>query len=62
MIELFKQGSPRAVRRSMNTLLTRAFATFENAMKRIDDRPEMDNQLAKKALSYIFCARRPLSV
>ena len=31
-------------------------------MKRIEDQPEEDSQLARRALSYIFCARRPLNV
>ncbi len=31
-------------------------------MKRIEDQEEEDAQLAMRAVSYIFCARRPLSV
>jgi hypothetical protein len=28
----------------------------------IEDQPEEDSQLAKRALAYIFCARRPLKM
>ncbi|TGO07453.1 hypothetical protein BTUL_0275g00150 [Botrytis tulipae] len=33
-----------------------------NAMERVEKQQEEDSQLAKRALSYIFCARRPLNV
>lgn len=62
MIQLCKQGNPRDVRRRMNALPSGAFATFENAMKRIEEQQDVDSQLAKRALSYIFCARRPLKL
>ena len=38
------------------------YATYEDDIKRIEELPEEESQLAKRALSYIFCARRPLNV
>ena len=38
------------------------FAFYEEDIKRIEEQPEEDSQLAKRALSYLFCAKRPLNV
>ena len=46
----------------MKALPTGVFATYGDAMKRIEHQPDEDVELARKALSYIFCARRPLHV
>jgi hypothetical protein len=46
----------------MNGLPKGVFEFYGEAMKRIEDQPEEDSQLARKALSYTFCARRPLNV
>ena len=35
---------------------------YDEAMERIEDQPESDRKTAKRALSYISCARRPLNV
>ncbi|CAF9940730.1 hypothetical protein IMSHALPRED_002143 [Imshaugia aleurites] len=50
------------VRENVNALPTRLFAIYEEDIKRIEEQPEEDSQLAKRALSYIFCAKRPLNV
>ncbi len=46
----------------MDTLPTGVYATYEDTLMRIQDQPEEEAQLAMKALSYIFCAKRPLKV
>src|SRR5262245_20552931 len=46
----------------MNALPSGINETYDVAIKRIEDQPEEDSQLAKRALAYIFCARRPLNV
>jgi ankyrin repeat domain-containing protein 50 len=45
----------------MNDLPKGVFEFYREAMKRIEDQ-NYDSQLARRALSYIFCARRPLNV
>jgi hypothetical protein len=62
MERLCSQKSLRDIRRTINALSTKIYATYEDAIKRIDDQSEEDSHLAKRALSYIFCARRPLKV
>ncbi|ELR06088.1 hypothetical protein VC83_07746 [Pseudogymnoascus destructans] len=59
---LSKQASLKKVRNTMNALPTEVFASYGEAMKRIEDQQEGDSELARRALSYIFCAKRPLSV
>ncbi|KAL8949471.1 MAG: hypothetical protein Q9222_004419 [Ikaeria aurantiellina] len=54
------QLNAKAVRRIMKSLPQGVFETYQDALKRIEDQSEEECQLAKKALSYIFCARRPL--
>src|SRR4051794_31522009 len=62
MKELSEQSTLKNVRRTLNALPAGLFAAFENAMKRIEDQHEMNRQLARRALSYIFCAKRPLHI
>ncbi|MCJ1307667.1 hypothetical protein MMC25_001315 [Agyrium rufum] len=62
MVQLCNQSSIKRVRTSMKALPTGVFAFYDSAMQRIDDLPEDDRQLAIRALSYVFCARRPLTV
>jgi len=50
------------VRENLNALPTGVYAIYEDDIKRIEDQSEGDSQLAKRAISYIFCARRPLNV
>ncbi|KAL8716183.1 MAG: hypothetical protein Q9220_000088 [cf. Caloplaca sp. 1 TL-2023] len=54
------QLNAKAVRRIMKSLPQGVFETYQDALKRIEDQSEEECQLAKRALSYIFCARRPL--
>jgi hypothetical protein len=46
----------------MNALPEKVFEFYGEAMERIEGQQEKDSQLARRALSYIFCARRPLNV
>lgn len=50
------------VRERLNALPTGLPAIYEDDIKRIDEQSEENSQLAKRALSYIFCARRLLHV
>ncbi|KAL9014436.1 MAG: hypothetical protein Q9173_000918 [Seirophora scorigena] len=59
---LRRQSSPRMVRENVNALPTGVYATYAEDIGRIEEQSEEDCQLAKRALSYIFTARRPLSV
>ncbi|KAI9742546.1 MAG: hypothetical protein M1818_003686 [Claussenomyces sp. TS43310] len=52
----------KKVRKIMNTLLTEVHAFYTDAIMRIEDQPEESSQLAKRAISFIFSARRPLNV
>ena len=62
ILYLCGQSSFGNVRKSLDALPTGVYGFYEDAIKRIEDQPQGDRQLAKKALSYIFCARRPLNV
>lgn len=46
----------------MDTLSPDVYQTYHATMKRIKSRSPQDYELARKALSYIFCAKRPLDV
>ena len=59
---LCRHTSIKTVRKNINTLPTEVYAIYEDAIKRIEEQPEEDCQLAKRALSYIVCARRPLKM
>jgi ankyrin repeat protein len=50
------------VRKIMDEFPKGVFEFYEEAMVRIENQEEEDNKLATKALSYIFCARRPLVI
>ncbi len=52
----------KTIRKNINALSTEVYATYEDVIKRIEKQSEKDNQLAKRALFYIFCARRSLKV
>jgi hypothetical protein len=46
----------------MNQLPKGVFEFYGEAMQRIENQQDEDRQLATRAISYIFCARRPLHV
>ncbi len=52
----------KTIRKNINALSTEVYATYEDVIKRIEKQSEKDSQLAKRALFYIFCARRSLTV
>lgn len=56
------QLSVTQVRKSMDSLPTQVFDFYGEALKRIESQSENDSKTVKRALSYISCARRPLSV
>ncbi|KAI7913393.1 hypothetical protein M0657_010044 [Pyricularia oryzae] len=55
------QSTVRKVRNALNSLPRGIVPFYEQAMERILGQEEEDMILAKKTLSFIFCARRPLS-
>ncbi|KAL8919594.1 MAG: hypothetical protein Q9172_004922 [Xanthocarpia lactea] len=57
---LSRQISSKAVRKNINALPEGVYATYEDVIRRIEEQPEEEGETAKKALSYIFCASRPL--
>ena len=59
---LCHQRDLRAVRKAMKALPKKVFEFYDDAMMRIEEQEEEDGMLARKALSYIFCAKRPLNV
>ena len=59
---LSRQTNLRSVRKNMAALPEGIFATYEETLERIEEQLEDDSYLAKKMLSYIVCARRPLQV
>ncbi|KAL8790643.1 MAG: hypothetical protein Q9213_000491 [Squamulea squamosa] len=59
---LSRQISSKAVRKTINALPEGVYATYEDVMKRIEEQPEEEGETAKRALSYIFCATRPLKL
>lgn len=52
----------RKVRAAMDTLSPDVYETYHATMQRIKSRGPQDYELARKALSYIFCAKRPLDI
>lgn len=60
--ELCRQTNLKKLRESMKQLPSDLETYFQNAFSRIEARTNNDRQLAKKALSYIFCAKRPLTL
>ncbi|KAL8853769.1 MAG: hypothetical protein Q9221_001412 [Calogaya cf. arnoldii] len=59
---LARQISSKAVRKNINALPEGVYATYEDIITRIAEQPEEEGEIAKKALTYIFCANRPLKV
>ena len=58
---LCDQPSLREIRRSLDKAPADLFAFYDVAMARIADQPEARKRLARTALCYLFCARRPLN-
>lgn len=52
----------KKLRIAMNTLPADVDKTYHVTMERIKDQSPQDYELAQRALSYIFCAKRPLNV
>jgi len=48
------------VRKTIEEMPTGIDDSYGVDFNRIDEQPEEDRQLAKRALSFIFCARRTL--
>ncbi|KAK5309727.1 hypothetical protein LTR70_010039 [Exophiala xenobiotica] len=56
------QSSLKAIRNAMETLPREIFDYYRQAFNRIESHKEENRYLAKQALSFIFCARRPLTL
>ena len=50
----------KLVRKHMDAPPIGVYAVYEDVLKRITEQPHEDRRLAKRALCYIYCARRPL--
>ena len=59
---LCNQTNLKAVRTTMTVMPKGVFEFYDDVLRRIEDQPNDDKALAKKALAYIFCARRLLSL
>ncbi|WEW59218.1 hypothetical protein PRK78_004687 [Emydomyces testavorans] len=59
---LCKQNSLRGVRKAIKALPMGIYETYEAAIHRIEKEGEENCETVKRALSYIYCARRPLTV
>ncbi|KAL4784664.1 hypothetical protein BJX76DRAFT_347578 [Aspergillus varians] len=55
-------STARQIRRVMNTLPAGLEGFYSDALLRIKEQGGQDSQTAKKALSFIFCAKRPLTI
>ncbi|EPE36656.1 Ankyrin repeat-containing protein [Glarea lozoyensis ATCC 20868] len=59
---LCRQQSLKMVRKTMDKFRKGVLEFYGEAMMRIQNQEDEDSELAIKALSYIFCARRPLVI
>ncbi|KAH9882828.1 hypothetical protein J1614_000194 [Plenodomus biglobosus] len=59
---LSETAKPKTVLQSLNSLPSKIYDFYDEALARIDEYPEEDKLLVKKVLAYIYCAKRPLSV
>jgi hypothetical protein len=62
MNALLQQSSVKGVLNVLENLPDELDDIYNDAMERIERQPEYDKDLAKKILSWITCACRPLSV
>ncbi|KAL4802471.1 hypothetical protein BDV18DRAFT_154179 [Aspergillus unguis] len=59
---LSRLHSPRQIRKAMDTLPSDLEGFYSEAIKRIEKQGDADCHFIKRAMSFIFCARRPLTV
>ena len=59
---LGQQTNLRAIRSALQALPNKISDYYRDAIKRIDDLQKEEQRLARKALSYISCASRPLNI
>lgn len=62
MDSLVSKNTTKAVRKALETMPTTLDATYDEAMKRIQDQTEEDRELAQRILSWVSYASRPLGV
>ncbi|KAF4627731.1 hypothetical protein G7Y89_g10420 [Cudoniella acicularis] len=62
MDQLCRQSNLRAVRKMVSELPKGLSEFYKDALRRIEMQPEEDSELARRTLSYLFYARRPLNV
>ena len=62
MNTLLQQFSEKGVLKALETLPDEIDRIYNDTVERIERQPEPDKQLAKRILSWITYARRPLSV
>lgn len=62
MDSLQSKGTPRAVRKTLETLPKDINSTYDEAMRRIGDQGDDDKQVAEQILQWISFAVRPLSL
>ncbi|PGH21367.1 hypothetical protein AJ80_03284 [Polytolypa hystricis UAMH7299] len=59
---LCRQNNLKQVRKAMSTLPMDIDEFYDDAMRRVKDQGSEDYEFARKAISYIFCAKRPFHV
>ncbi|MCJ1394650.1 hypothetical protein MMC18_007530 [Xylographa bjoerkii] len=62
ILHLCRKSSVTQVRTSLDLLPAEVYDFYEEAIARIEDQSKNDRRTAKRALSYISCARRPLNL
>ncbi|KAM0813894.1 putative Fungal STAND N-terminal Goodbye domain-containing protein [Seiridium cardinale] len=62
MCLLESQISERNIRKALITLPQGVFAFYDQALKRISEQEDSNKDLANRALSFIFCAKRNLTM
>ncbi|KAK3686838.1 hypothetical protein LTR37_019429 [Vermiconidia calcicola] len=62
LLHLGGQSTISQVRKALKWIPTNIFELYDSTMRRIECQSESDHKVAKKALSYISCARRPLNM
>ncbi|KAH7111654.1 ankyrin repeat-containing domain protein [Dactylonectria estremocensis] len=62
MEDLCKRSSLKNVRSSLDSLVGDMEAFYKKALQRIEDQQDDDRHLARKALSFVFYAKRPLKL
>ena len=62
MTLLSSQSSLKKIRKSLITLPIETHGFYQDAFNRIENQPKDDALLAKRAITFIYCATRPLEV